>query len=347
MYKISVILPVYNNEATLRRAIESILNQSVLDFELILIDDGSTDSSAQICMVYAKREPLIIRLIHQERLGFAQARNRGLNLAKGSYIYFADPQNVFAHRMLETNLKLAEEKKAELVVFGFFEADEAIEQIPKLPYLLSKERFRNHYRNFHYFFPYELCNKLYQVQYLRERNIKFRNVPLKETAFFNLDVYEDLNKVVFNRQVFCQKEEEKSGEIQGDRKNHWEINLHLIEYLQGIFSDWELIEEYEDVIISECYQVLTDEVLNLSSSNLIGTTEELESEIEQLLKKKRIRAILDKEQGLPTKSFYEKVLWNHYRNRNTRAIINLIQRKKQRNRLSRKLKNQFNKWFTN
>lgn len=119
------------------------LEQSIFDFELLLINDGSTDSSTQICMEYEKREPLLVEVIYRNQLGFANARNIGLSHARGAYIYFADARNLLAPRMLESNLKLAEEQNAELVVFGFSQVNEssrkAVQHIPKLPFYYQRK----------------------------------------------------------------------------------------------------------------------------------------------------------------------------------------------------------------
>ena len=87
--KISVIVPVFNAEKYLRKTIDSILNQSFTDFELILVNDGSTDSSKKICEEYALKDKRII-LLNQENQGVSVARNNGLKIAKGDYISFID-----------------------------------------------------------------------------------------------------------------------------------------------------------------------------------------------------------------------------------------------------------------
>ena len=74
MYSVSIIMPIFNNEKTLENSIQSILKQTLYDFELILINDGSTDASAQICNKYEKLEPLFIEVVHQEKKG---NRNNG------------------------------------------------------------------------------------------------------------------------------------------------------------------------------------------------------------------------------------------------------------------------------
>ncbi len=86
---VSVIIPVYNGEAYLARAVDSLLMQSFPDFELILIDDGSTDGSGQLCDVYAEKDPRV-RVLHSPNEGLCAARNRGLESARGEYILFVD-----------------------------------------------------------------------------------------------------------------------------------------------------------------------------------------------------------------------------------------------------------------
>ena len=87
--KYSVIVPVFNSASLLPRCVESVLAQELCDFELLLIDDGSTDESGSICDNYAKKDSRII-VIHQENAGVSNARNAGLEIAKGMYITFLD-----------------------------------------------------------------------------------------------------------------------------------------------------------------------------------------------------------------------------------------------------------------
>lgn len=86
---ISVIVPVYNTEKYIRKCIESILRQTFTDFELILVDDGSTDNSGAICDEYAEKDNRV-RAFHQENRGVCSARNKGLDNAKGTYVAFVD-----------------------------------------------------------------------------------------------------------------------------------------------------------------------------------------------------------------------------------------------------------------
>ena len=100
MSEISIIVPVYNVEKYLENCIESILNQTFKDFELILVDDGSTDNSGKICDIYEKKDSRI-KVIHKNNGGLSSARNTGLDIACGKYVGFIDSDDSIHPRMYE------------------------------------------------------------------------------------------------------------------------------------------------------------------------------------------------------------------------------------------------------
>lgn len=100
MSEISVIVPVYNVEEYLEKCLDSIILQSYKDFELILVDDGSTDKSGIICDEYSKKDNRI-KVIHKNNGGLSSARNAGLNVAIGDYIYFCDSDDYIENNCLE------------------------------------------------------------------------------------------------------------------------------------------------------------------------------------------------------------------------------------------------------
>ena len=93
--KLSIIIPVYRVEATLNRCVESVLNQNLDDFEVILIDDGSPDNCPAMCDEWAQKDQRI-RVIHQENKGLSGARNAGIDVAQGDYITFVDSDDFIA-----------------------------------------------------------------------------------------------------------------------------------------------------------------------------------------------------------------------------------------------------------
>ena len=98
--KVSVIMPVYNSGEYLKTAVESILNQSLKEIELILVDDGSTDGSSERCDEYAAKDSRVV-VIHQKNGGICNARNAALKIARGEYIGFSDHDDEYLPGLLE------------------------------------------------------------------------------------------------------------------------------------------------------------------------------------------------------------------------------------------------------
>lgn len=122
--RVSIIVPVYNAEDYLARCLDSLLDQSMTSFEVILVDDGSTDSSPMICDRYSETDPRF-RTIHKPNGGVSSARNAGLNLAKGEYIMFVDSDDALNEGALEAMVNGSEGE--DLIVGGFVEY---LDQIP-------------------------------------------------------------------------------------------------------------------------------------------------------------------------------------------------------------------------
>lgn len=117
---ISVIIPVYNVEKYLYRCIDSIINQKNVEIELILVDDGSTDKSGEICDSYRTRPNVIVH--HQDNNGVSSARNQGIRLSKGEYLLFVDSDDWLAENALSE--LLSKGRNADIVMFGSFRAKE-------------------------------------------------------------------------------------------------------------------------------------------------------------------------------------------------------------------------------
>lgn len=116
---ISIVVPVYNVEKYLNQCVDSILDQTFTDFELILVDDGSKDSSSQICDEYADKDERVL-VVHQTNGGQVKARKAGLNLATGEYIQFVDSDDWLELNALETVCKSAKENNADIVTFDSY-----------------------------------------------------------------------------------------------------------------------------------------------------------------------------------------------------------------------------------
>lgn len=124
--EVSVIVPVYNVEEYLPRCLDSLLAQSLESLEILVIDDGSADGSGRICEEYAGRDPRI-RVIHQENAGLSAARNRGIELARGEFLMFADGDDRTDPEFCALPLALAREREADLILFQFRKTEDGRE----------------------------------------------------------------------------------------------------------------------------------------------------------------------------------------------------------------------------
>lgn len=122
---LSVIIPVYKVEAYLRQCVESVLNQTYRNLEVILIDDGSPDGCPGICEEYAARDPRV-RVIHQENRGIAATRNVGLDAATGELITFVDSDDWTKPHMYETMVRMLLEKDLDMVICGADRIDDGV-----------------------------------------------------------------------------------------------------------------------------------------------------------------------------------------------------------------------------
>ena len=130
--KISVIIPVYNAEVYLHRCVDSLLSQSFKDFELLLVDDGSVDSSADICDEYANGDERV-RVFHKKNGGVSSARNLGLDNARGEWVVFVDADDWIVDNGFNVDYNILQE---DLILFPYY-----ISSNPQLrAYMIQKRK---------------------------------------------------------------------------------------------------------------------------------------------------------------------------------------------------------------
>ena len=171
---VSIIIPVYNSEKYLENCVNSVINQTGVSFEIILVDDGSTDASPDICDNYAQNHSNI-RTIHIQNSGPATAKNVGLNIAQGNYIALTDSDDKLEPQMLQKMITAAYNNNADIVCCNYKQIDEQ-GNISHLNY--TNQLFvLNHEEGLIHFFSkdkiYSQCwTKLYKRQMLVEHQIK-------------------------------------------------------------------------------------------------------------------------------------------------------------------------------
>lgn len=170
---VSVIIPVYNTEKYLQRCVDSVIEQQKVTVEIILVDDGSNDTSPIICDDYAQKYPFITAL-HIQNSGPATAKNEGLRIAKGNYIALTDSDDKMEPLMLQKMVSAGYEHDADIICCNYKQIDE----YGKVSYLhyTNKEYVLNHEEGLIHFFSkdkiYSQCwTKIYKRQTLIENHI--------------------------------------------------------------------------------------------------------------------------------------------------------------------------------
>ena len=141
MHKISIIIPIYNVEHYLSQCLDSVINQTYQNLEIILVNDGSIDNSAEICNKYAVLDERI-KVIHKSNEGSAAARNEGLNIATGELIGFIDSDDIVALDFFEKLFKTLQENTADIAECGFIEFENHI------PHISKSSLTSNHYEEY-------------------------------------------------------------------------------------------------------------------------------------------------------------------------------------------------------
>lgn len=187
MDKITVIIPVYNVEKYLVEAIEATINQTYKNLEIILVDDGSTDSSGVICDEYAKKDTRI-KVIHQENRGLSGARNTGLDNATGKYIMFSDSDDTFELDACEELYKFIEKTNADYIVGNYTNMDEDGTKWDKPVFDLNKFQESRlsieDYTNSFYTMNSGVWNKIFRKSFLDDLKIRFiEKLPAEDAVF--------------------------------------------------------------------------------------------------------------------------------------------------------------------
>lgn len=188
---VSIIVPVYNAEKTLERCVDSILNQTYQDFELFLVDDGSSDGSGVLCDAYARQDSRV-RAFHQENAGVSAARNLALDRAAGEYLQFLDSDDWITPDATSSLVRAAREHQCDLVIADFYRVcGERVSHKGDIddPVVLTQEEYAAHMmENPADFYYGVLWNKLYRRDIVEAHHLRMDpEISWCEDFMFNLE----------------------------------------------------------------------------------------------------------------------------------------------------------------
>lgn len=194
---VSIIVPVYKCEKSLEKCVNSLVNQTYTDLEIILVDDGSPDNSGLLCEKLALKDSRI-KVIHKKNGGVSSARNAGLKQADGEYLQFVDSDDYVKHTMVESNVERIEYTKSDCVISGRIEISGTMRskiQVPDIDRVSISEIKKMCPGIFSDYIINSPCNKLYKREYI---DFGFdENISLGEDLLFNLKYFEKIKIVSF------------------------------------------------------------------------------------------------------------------------------------------------------
>lgn len=267
---ISVVVPVYNVENYLERLLNGIIAQTHSNFEVILVNDGSTDESRTICEQYSLIDERF-RVANQHNQGSGPARNTGLSMAKGKYVYFCDPDDYLEPELLEETFTMAEKYRANLMIFGYYDEVHTKKGIryksmnaPTM-FLETKADFRRSFGELHSKnIMFTLWNKLYLKEFLDANHCRFDNQKVGQDTLFNYKVYEELDRVYVSDKLYYHYVTSRTDSaINHYRKDRFQMRYNGSLKLEKLIESWAYTQQYKQIIFNDWYKTLYVGINNL------------------------------------------------------------------------------------
>ena len=246
--RVSVVMPVYNGERYLRQALDGVLSGNALSFEVICVDDGSTDSTPQILAEYAARDPRV-RVITQDNAGAGAARNAGLALARGEYLSFLDADDLFEPGMLEKAYDRARTQRADVVVYRCDQYDEAACTYKPTRWSLrrwllpGKDVFSADEvaRNLFEAFMGWTWDKLFRAEFVRGNGLRFQEQRTTNDLFFTYASMARAGRITTMDDVFVHRRV-YTGSLSTTRERSWHCFHDALLALRRQLRDWGIFE---------------------------------------------------------------------------------------------------------
>lgn len=242
--KVSIVVPVYNVEKYLEQCVDSLLAQTIDSKEIILVDDGSTDSSGKLCDAYAEKNACV-RVIHKQNGGLGSARNAGVKHVTGEYLYFIDSDDWLETDALETLYAAAKRDDLDIVLFGARavfdqpagetrQADISYERHADLNIVrtgadsLKRTMAANDYQT-------SVCLRLYRTAYYRDKGFRFDETVIHEDEDVGFLSYIQASRVeIFSERYYMRRVH--SGSIMENRT--------CVSSTKGYYFAWNQVRSY-------------------------------------------------------------------------------------------------------
>ena len=271
--KYSVIIPVYNVEKYIDRCLKSIISQNYDDLEIIVIDNGSTDSSGSICDTYAS-EYSNISVYHIENHGVSAARNFGLAKAQREFICFVDADDYLVGNLF-SNMENQLDSGLDLLVFSYYNSlEKNLSETTRSAKILPIEGKKDRNQFIALFtglflsdMMYTVWNKIYRREFLEEHRIMFEQYELGEDVRFNLNVFECVHTISFSKTCYYVYVSGRTDSAMG-QYNPYRMSYQLeeLEKVDQLMTGWDI---HDDQFIDQIKaRILMSNIQNISNQKM-------------------------------------------------------------------------------
>ncbi|KZX10224.1 glycosyltransferase family 2 protein [Methanobrevibacter oralis] len=255
MVKVSVVVPVYNVEKYLEECLDSIVNQTLEDIEIICVNDGSTDNSLDILNRYAKHDKRIT-IISQENKGHAVATNKGIELTSGEYLYLMDSDDIIELNTLKETYEYAKEKDADFVIFQSINFDQSSGKYYKSDFYsmdivadIIGDSVVNYKDLGIFIFRISVTpwSKLYNNNFIKSIGAKFPEGLIFDDNIFFWDVLFNSNRIAFYKKYFFTRRwHDHSSTTNGNK--HFMDSITISNLILDKFKYYGAFDKYKEIL---------------------------------------------------------------------------------------------------
>ena len=262
MTKLSIVIPVYNVENYIPQCLESILNQSFKDLEIICVNDGSTDNSLSVLQDYKAKYGRII-IIDKKNEGSGIARNAGLSIAKGEYVYYVDGDDWIEDNALEKIIVKADKLNTDILIFGglsYYEGKGknggySADKLPKEYFnkvFSSKDIKKDIFK-----FPSTAWTKLYRRDFLIKNNIKFQDIKAgqDQLPFFHSMIKAE-RIALLPENLYCYRKNRKGAVTSVKKKKNFSP-IYVFYGIEDMLKSENLLDDYKSIFVNKYFSKAT------------------------------------------------------------------------------------------
>lgn len=292
---VSIIIPVYNTENFLGRAIDSVLAQSYVNIELILVNDGSSDRSGEICDEYARNYSRV-KVIHQPNSGVSSARNAALDVCTGEYIQFVDSDDEIESKMTESLVKAIQQFSCDMVICGYSIVGRSAKRVHVASKLYVIEDFLIHayLESVTSTLLWGSCYMLIKNEIIRTHHIRFdSNFAIGEDGLFTLSYLQYcrsiyvLDQALYRRYVY--EPEERVSAVGRCAIDVYELRIHYFNRLYLLFQD-QLNAHRKSLLLASFMDKLIAGIVRLGAYSEYYSDQEIEQRLVEVVNNNLVKS---------------------------------------------------------